>query len=107
LESSIFSCFDLPLEIIYDSGPAFISAKLTHFFNKFGVKHFTSSSYYPQGNGKVESTNKNMINILNEKPRPWHTLLIYALWEDRTTTKINIGHTHFQILYDQEDVMPV
>jgi transposase InsO family protein len=51
LENNIFSRFGLPLEIITDNGPTFISAKLTQFLAKLGVKHFTSSSYYPQGNG--------------------------------------------------------
>jgi hypothetical protein len=46
LESNIFSRFGLPLEIILDNGPASISAKLTQFLAKLGVKHFTSSSYY-------------------------------------------------------------
>jgi hypothetical protein len=91
LESNIFSRFGLPLEIITDNGPAFISAKLTQFLAKLGVKHFTSSAYYPQGNGQAESTNKNLVRIIKriieDKPRQWHTLLTYALWEDRTTTK--------------------
>jgi hypothetical protein len=51
LESNIFSLFGLPLKIISDNGPTFISAKFTQFLRKFGVKHFTSSTYYPQGNG--------------------------------------------------------
>jgi transposase InsO family protein len=51
LETNIFSRFGLPLEIITDNGPTFISAKLNLFLNKLGVKHFTSSAYYPQGNG--------------------------------------------------------
>jgi hypothetical protein len=51
LENKIFSIFGLPLEIITDNGLAFISTKLTQFFAKLGVKHFTSSTYYPQGNG--------------------------------------------------------
>jgi transposase InsO family protein len=79
------------MEIISDNGPTFISAKLTQFLSKFGVKHFTSSAYYPQGNGQAESTNKNLVKILKriieDKPRQWHTLLTYALWADRTTTK--------------------
>jgi hypothetical protein len=53
LESNIFSHFGLPLKIISDNGSTFISAKFTQFLRKFGVKHFTSSTYYPQGNGKV------------------------------------------------------
>jgi hypothetical protein len=39
LESNIFSIFGLPLEIISDNGPTFISTKLTHFLAKLGVKH--------------------------------------------------------------------
>jgi hypothetical protein len=45
LETNIFSRFGIPLEIITDNGPAFISTKLAQFLAKLGVKHFTSSSY--------------------------------------------------------------
>jgi hypothetical protein len=58
LENNIFSRFGLPLEIITDNGLAFISSKLTQFLAKMGVKHFTSSAYYPQGSGKVDSVGK-------------------------------------------------
>jgi hypothetical protein len=99
LENNIFSRFGLPLEIITDNGPAFISAKLTQFLAKLGVKHFTSSTYYPQGNGQAESTNKNLVRIIKrlieDKPHQWHTLLTYALWEDQTTTKVSTGCTPF------------
>jgi hypothetical protein len=64
LESNTFSRFGIPIEIILDNGPAFISAKFTQFISKLGVKHFTSSTYYLEGNGQVESTNKNLVNIL-------------------------------------------
>jgi transposase InsO family protein len=79
----MFSIFGLPLEIITENGPAFISAKLTQFLAKLGVKHFTSSSYYFEGNGQVESTKKNLVRIIKrlieDKPRQWNTLLTYAL----------------------------
>jgi hypothetical protein len=64
LGNNIFSIFGLPLEIITDNGPAFIYAKLNHFLPKLGVKHFTSSTYYPQGNGQAESTNKNLVRMM-------------------------------------------
>jgi hypothetical protein len=108
LETNIFSRFGIPLEIITDNGPAFISAKLTQFLAKLGVKHFTSSAYYPQGNGQAESTNKNLVRIIKrlieDKPRQWHTLLTYALWEDHTTTKVSTGCTPFQLVYGQEAI---
>jgi hypothetical protein len=73
LENNIFSRFGLPLEIITENGPAFISTKLTQFLAKLGVKNFTSSAYYPQGNGQTESTNKNLVRIvkriIEDKPR--------------------------------------
>jgi transposase InsO family protein len=64
LETNIFSRFGLPIEIISDNGPTFMSGKLTHFCSKFGVKHFTSSTITLGEMGKVESTNKNLVKIL-------------------------------------------
>jgi len=66
LESNIFSRFGFSIEIIFDNGTTFTSGKFTQFINKFGVKHFTSSTYYPQGNGQAKSTNKNLVKILNK-----------------------------------------
>jgi hypothetical protein len=98
------------LEIITDNGPTFISAKQTQFLAKLGVKHFTSSAYYPQGNGQVDSTTKNLVRIIKrlieDKPRQWHNLLTYTLWEDRTTTKVRTGCTPFQLVYGQEAILP-
>jgi transposase InsO family protein len=109
-ENNIFSRFGLPLEIITDNGPAFISAKMAQFLAKLGVKHFTSSAYYPQGNGHADSTNKNLVRIIKrlieDKPRQWHTLLTYTLWADRTTAEVSTGCTPFQLLYGQEAIMP-
>jgi transposase InsO family protein len=111
LESNIFARFGILLERISDNGSTFIFAKFARFLSEFVVKHFTSSTYYPQGNGQAESTNKNMVKILkriiDDKPRQWHTLLTYALSVDRATAKNNVGHTPFSLSYGQEVVMPV
>jgi transposase InsO family protein len=76
----IFYPDGLPLEIITDNGPSFISDKLTQFLAKLGFKHFTSSTYYPQVNKQAKSTNKNLVRIIKrlieDKPRQWHTLLL-------------------------------
>jgi transposase InsO family protein len=110
IETNIFSKFGLPLEIITNNGPDFIFAKLTQFFAKLEIKHFKSSSYYPQGNGQAKSTNKNLViiikRIIEYKPHHWHTLLIYSLWEDHTTTKVITGCTPFQLVYGQEAIPP-
>lgn len=61
LEYNIFSHLGFPLEIISNNEPTFIYAKFTQFLRKFCVKHYTSSTYYPQGNRQAESINKNLI----------------------------------------------
>jgi hypothetical protein len=35
-----------------------------------------------------------------------YTLLTYALWEDRTTTKARTGCTLFHLTYGQEAILP-
>jgi hypothetical protein len=44
--------------------------------------------------------------LIEDKPCQWHTLLTYALWEDRTTAKVSTGCTPFQLVYGQEALFP-
>jgi hypothetical protein len=44
---------------------------------------------------------------MEDKPRQWHTLLTYKLWADHTTTRFSTRFTPFQLLYGQEDIMPI
>jgi len=59
------------------------------------------STYYPQGNGLVESTIKNLIRILkwlinDNKPHTWHTMLKFVLWADHTTIKFSTSASPFR-----------
>ena len=73
------------------NAPAFKSKTMINFCegNSIILKHATP--YYPQGNGLAESTNKSIVNIIKkmlfQNKRAWDTMLKYALWEDRATTK--------------------
>ena len=53
-----------------------------------------------------ESSNKILVKIikklLEDNKRPWHTKLIYALWEDIINTKRAIGMSPFQLVYGPE-----
>jgi hypothetical protein len=75
-----------------------------------GVKSFTSLAYYPQGNGKSDYFNKNLVRIIkriiDDKPPQWNTLLTYALWADRDTTKVSTGCTPFYLVNGQESIIP-
>jgi hypothetical protein len=67
-----------------------------------------STSYYPQGNGLVESSNKSLTiiikKLLQDNKKAWHKKLIHALWDDIITTKMSISTSSFQIMYGIEEI---
>jgi hypothetical protein len=75
-----------------------------------GIKLKYSASYYPQGNGLAESTNKNLIKIIkrtvSENHKNWHNALYKALWADRVTPKASIGNSPFFLIYGRESILP-
>jgi hypothetical protein len=84
---------------------------LNDFFFKYGIILSHSSNYYPQGNGLVESRNKNIMNIVKktvgENKKNWDRKIKYALWEDRTTTKTSTGKTPFELVYGLKSHLPI
>jgi hypothetical protein len=75
------------------------------------IKLLNSSPYYAQANGKAKSSNKILIKLIkkkvNEYPRRWHEALSEALWAHRTSKHGATKVTQFELLYGQEDVLPV
>jgi hypothetical protein len=74
------------------------------------IKLKYSTSYYPQGNGIVESTNKNLIKIIKrivaDNHKHWHIALSNALWADRVTPKEAIRNSPLLLVYKRESIMP-
>jgi hypothetical protein len=75
-----------------------------------GIKLNYYASYYPQGNGLAESTNKNLIKIIkrtvSETHKNWHNALYNSLWDDRVTPKAFIGNSPFFLIYRREAILP-
>ena len=61
---SIVTRFGVPSTIISDNAKAFVGAHIYFWAIDHGIYLSTSSNYYPQGNGLVESSNKNLIRII-------------------------------------------
>ena len=72
---------------------------------------YHSSNYYPQGNGLVESSNKNLVRLLKrmvgENKRSWDSILKYALWADRATVKRITGKYSFKLVCGQNCKLPI
>jgi len=96
--------------IIFYNGLAFMGVEVTDFAMKYGIYWKTSSNYYPQGNGLVESTNKNLLIILKRiakyNPRMWHEKLNWALWADRITIKLAIKTSPYMLVYGKRAALP-
>jgi hypothetical protein len=94
LNSHIITHFRIPECLVFDNASYFSSLDMNVFSLEKGIKLKYSASYYPQGNGLAESTNKNLIKIIkrtvSENHKNWHNALYKALWADRVTLKSSI-----------------
>ena len=83
---------------------------MTQFCEKYNIVLNHSMTYYPQGNGLAESSNKSLViiikKLLEKNKKGWHLKLKFALWEDRVSTKKSIGTSHFQLVYGTYIVFP-
>jgi transposase InsO family protein len=80
------------------------------FCKDYNITLGHSTAYYPQGNGLVESSNKNLTRVIkrlmHEKKKAWHKKLIYVIWTYKVTTKKSISTSPFQILYGSYTFFP-
>ena len=97
---SRFRCL---VKIITDNAAAFKSKKFEKFCSDYNITLGHSTSYYLQGNGLVESSNKILVKIiktlLQENKKAWHKKLIHALSADKIFQKRSIATSPFQIIY--------
>jgi hypothetical protein len=66
LENNILSRFGCPIKIITDNATTFKSKKMEKFCSDYNITLGHSTSYYPQGNGLVESSNKSLTRIIKK-----------------------------------------
>jgi transposase InsO family protein len=67
LETNILSHFGCPRKIIVDNAVALRSKRLIDFCIQYHITLGHSTTYYPQGNGLAESSNKILVNIIRKK----------------------------------------
>jgi transposase InsO family protein len=66
------SRFMCPTKIITDNAVDFKSKKIEKICSDYNITLGNSKSYYPQGNGLVESSNKSLVRIIPFPDRLWY-----------------------------------
>jgi hypothetical protein len=91
-----FGCI---LTLVSDQGMHFINNIISHLLNHFLFQHTIYTTYYIQGNGQVESTNKvigiMLTKLVNEKKNDWDGHLGAIMFTYHTAYKVSRRHTPF------------
>jgi hypothetical protein len=100
LYECILTKFGCPLTIITNKGVHFINDAIKYLTDHFLMKHVSSTTYYPQGNGQVESINKVLGTLLtklisgNRTDCDEHLSIVFFSY------KVTTLHTPYQLVYE-------
>jgi len=80
------------------------------FFHKYQILLHHSTTYYPQGNGLAESSNKGLVKVIKktlvDHKKSWDSHLIYVVWENRIAPKRSTGKYPFHLMYGKDAIFP-
>jgi transposase InsO family protein len=111
LEDRIITRFGVSSKVVTDNVKAFCSAEMSSCCFKYGIILSNESDYYPQGNGQAESSNKNLMpiveKIVGENKISWESNIKHALWDDIITKKAKTWKIPFELVYGLEVRLPV
>jgi hypothetical protein len=111
ISEHIIDRFGIPQTLTTDQGTSFMSHQVCEFAESLNIKLLSSSPYYDQANGQVESSNKNLIKLIKKKieenPKRWHEVLSEVLWAHRISKHSATKVTPFELVYGQESILPV
>lgn len=103
--------YGVPQSIITNNGRPFKNQELHHLYEYFHIQHHFYTTYYPQGNGQVEASNKTIIKILkkivNDVDHDWHLQLNPALWDYHTSIHTPTSTTPYYLVFGFEAILPI
>jgi len=100
-----------PLTRVIYQGVHFINDVVKYLTNHFLMKHVSSTTYYPRGNGQVKFTNKVfrtlLTKLVSENKIYWDEHFSIMLFSYRTTYKVATRYTPYQLVYGLHPLMPI
>jgi hypothetical protein len=111
LYECILTKFGCPLTILTYQGVHFINDAIEYLIFHFLLKHVSSTTYYPQGNGQAKSTNKvfrtMLTKLVSENRTDWDEHLFKMLFSYRIAYKVITWYTPYQLGYGLHSLMPI
>ena len=111
IQKSIIYRFSLPHTIIIDNGWQFDNQNFKRFCTKFYITHKHTLVSHLQSNGEVKVTNQIILyglkTRLNKAKGLWMEELYSILWAYRTTPRILMEESPFNLAYGIETVIPL
>ena len=99
--------FGFLVRLVTDNAPYFKAGALVNTCESMGIQLVHSTSYYTEGNGLAESSNKSLFRIIKKiletNQKSWDSKLKFALWAD----KRSIGTSPFKLVYGTEAIFPI
>ena len=110
-EETIFPWFGVPRMVISDGGTHFTKKNFHNYLLRLGIHHNITTPYQPQTSGQVETSNKQIKNILqkmmNDMGTAWKDRLPDALWAYTIACKTPLGRSPYQLVYEKTYHLPV
>jgi transposase InsO family protein len=107
----IFPRFETSRMVISNGRSHFIDKTFRAFLRELGAKHNIATPYHPWTSGQVETSNKQIKNILqkmiNEMGKGWKNKLPDALWAYRIAYKSPISMSPYQLVYGKSCHLPI
>lgn len=100
----------VPLEIVTDNGPQFISKEFEHFLEVNNIKHTVTPVYHARANGLVERWNRTLkyqLEIsLTRGVAGWRDHINRFLFDYRATSHATTGASPSKLLHGREVRVP-
>ncbi|XP_010266768.1 PREDICTED: uncharacterized protein LOC104604205 [Nelumbo nucifera] len=98
------------MKILTDNGLSIKNQEVCDLIGQYSARLRISTTYYPQGNGQTEATNKTLLRMLSktvaDNQKDWTEKLSETLWTYHTTIRKRTQAMPYSLVYGQEAVLP-
>ncbi|KAL7836411.1 hypothetical protein AOLI_G00276950 [Acnodon oligacanthus] len=99
----VFRVHGIPLDIVSDRGPQFVSAVWRTFGKALGTNMSLTSGYHPESNGQAEGANQLVEETLRcvaaKQPTQWSAQLAWVEYAINSLRSTTTGRTPFEVSF--------